>query len=355
MGLALDSKVEASEIPHNVFSNLFLSLGNRLSALSNFSAIPGPDFVDLSWSVDYDVDPPIISFYIFRVFITNDLDEDTSPPTFAVNGSTFHFRDIDVVPGTKYLYIIQAVNEEGRGFMSIPVWAVPGATIPSQPSNLRAESGGHQLNLTWEPPSQLGGTNPSEYILYRGDRSDNLTFLSATSFLGMGRFTDMDLINGQDYYYAVAVRNYFGESLRSDTTHARPFWAPRNLTANPRVAETCGPVNVNLTWENPSENYSDLAFYRIYGMSELITVDRENTSVSGLTDYGWGGWNFRVSAVYEDGTEVFSNIAYVFGPYCEGYGGSCPICPFLVISLVLLAAVLVVVAILFLQWRRKND
>jgi len=291
----------------------------RPSVPENFTAIPGPDYVDLFWEDPYyDGGSPITNYYIYKMFITNDFDEDTSAPNFVVDGVTYHYYDTEVTPGTRYIYFVQAVNANGRGYGGVPEMAVPGATVPSSPHDLRAESGGHQVNLTWLWPESQGGTRILGYHVYRGASPSNLTLLTYDSSTGFERHTDTNLPNGQEFYYSVTAYNYFGEGPRSAIVLAKAFWAPRNLSVSPEGIENCGPAMLNLSWDRPAENYSELSFYRIYGLGGVEIVDSENTTWNGIAEGGWGGWYIRISAVYKDGTETFSDYVSVYGPFCEG-------------------------------------
>jgi hypothetical protein len=77
---------------------------------------------------------------------------------------------------------------------------------------------------------------------------------------------------------------------------------------------------LNLSWDHPLENYTNVSFYKIYGAGPAKTVDRENTTWTGIAEGGWGGWFIRISVVYQDGTEAFSDYVSVYGPFCEGCG-----------------------------------
>ncbi len=322
----------------------------RPSVPENFTAIPGPDYVDLFWEDPYyDGGSPITNYYIYRMFITNDFDEDTSAPDFVLDADSFRYRDAGLTPNLRYLYVVQAVNENSRGYASPPEWAVPGATVPSSPTELRAESGGHQVNLTWMWPGSQGGTKILGYHVYRGLSPSSLTLLAHDSSTGFERHTDVNLSNGLEFYYCVSAYNYFGEGPRSTTVAAKAFWAPRNLSVSPIGVESCGPAVLNLSWDRPAENFTEVSFYKIYGVGPVIPVEGQNTTWTGVAEGGFGGWYIRISAIYKDGTEAFSEYIGVYGPYCEG----CVSCYWgeLIVILVFISG-LVVVPLLIVMRKR---
>ena len=65
------------------------------------------------------------------------------------------FTDNTAANGTKYFYVVSAVNSEGESANSNEVSATPAAppTAPPAPTGLQGAPGNAKVNLTWNPSS----------------------------------------------------------------------------------------------------------------------------------------------------------------------------------------------------------
>jgi len=313
----------------------------------NLVAVPGPNYVDLSW------DPPpyathIISYYIYR----NNFLNDEAQPDIVVSADTYNYRDYEVAVGTKYWYSIRSADMNGPGYWGDVEWAVPGRTIPSEPTYPMAEAMENAAFIYWEWPNDQGGTELISYRICRGTSSDNMSFIAAVEAGGViARYTDTGLVNGVVYYYRVSAYNSMGEGPQSDIARAKPNWAPRNVTVSPTMVDHCGPVTIILTWQHPIHDYSNITSYVIRGSVAVVEVDRENTSFTTTVSGGWG-YSFQVVAIYDDGNMVYSSGVGVGAPMCEG--GFCPICTFLPVLLVVSVGLTIVAVFLVLKSRKRR-
>jgi hypothetical protein len=305
----------------------------------NLSVVPGPNYVDLTWDPPppHD-DTPIINFFIYR----NNVMIDDAQPDIVVSANIYNYRDYGVTAGTRYWYSIRSADIDGPGYWGDSGWAVPGKTIPSEPNYLVAEARENAIFVYWDWAYDQGGTALIGYRIYRGTSSDNMSSIATVGAGGVtARYTDTGLVNGIIYYYAVSAYNLLGEGPQSNIEWAKPNWAPRNVTVSPTEVDNCGPVTTTLTWQHPIHNYSDIVGYEIRGTYGVVKVDRENTSYTTTASGGWG-YSFQVAAIYHDGNKVYSDSVEVGAPMCEG--GCCPICPFLLILLVVFVALIIFLA-----------
>ena len=92
--------------------------------------------------------------------------------------------------------------------------------VPSEPRNLVAEAGDGYVRLTWEPPSDDGGSVITNYKIYRGTSSGEERYLATVG--DVLTYTDTGLTNGQTYYYRVSAVNGIGEGNLSDEISITP-------------------------------------------------------------------------------------------------------------------------------------
>lgn len=242
------------------------------SAPRNLRATPGNTQVALSWDVpSSNGNSTIIEYRLYRSLISG------GSPTFVGATPGTAFTDTGLDNGTRYYYRVEALNSLGAGTRSSEVRAIPRisstssdtssqtAAAPSVPRNLAAEPGNHKVSLSWGAPSSSGGSDITEYRLYRSLVSNGpRTFVSSTPGTA---YTDTGLSNGTRYYYSIEARNSTGVGPRSsevmatpmagetasdnndnDTSEISPASAPTNVDA---TAESSGIV---LTWSAPSSN-----------------------------------------------------------------------------------------------------
>ncbi len=94
-------------------------------------------------------------------------------------------------------------------------------TVPSAPLNLQATAGNGYVKLTWEPPSNNGGSSITNYKIYRGTSSGGESYLTEVGGTTLS-YEDSGLTNGQTYYYYVTAVNSVGESAKSNEVSATP-------------------------------------------------------------------------------------------------------------------------------------
>ncbi|MCK5772991.1 MAG: hypothetical protein KAH57_04325, partial [Thermoplasmata archaeon] len=85
------------------------------------------------------------------------------------------------------------------------------ATVPSSVSNLRVRESENGAFLEWDPPYEDGGLVILTYSLYRGNSTENLTFVGNIS-IDRTNYSDAIVEHNTDYYYAIIAVNSVGEA-----------------------------------------------------------------------------------------------------------------------------------------------
>ncbi len=100
--------------------------------------------------------------------------------------------------------------------------SVGGLQSPTEPIFFTAESIG-QLNgikLSWDPPSSDGGSEITNYKIYRGSSPNNELFHEQIG--NVLTFVDTDILNYNKYYYRISAVNSIGEGIQSVEVSAIP-------------------------------------------------------------------------------------------------------------------------------------
>lgn len=166
---------------------------------TNLQAAPGNGRVDLSWSpstgaTSYNVKRSLLKAGPFTTIAAT-----TSP----------NYTDFAVVNGTKYFYMVSALNPAGESGNSIKVKAVPGI-VPAAPTGVTAATGSAtgEVDLSWN--AAAGAT--SYKVRRSGVTGGPYKGGQATVSTGL---TYPGLTSGKRYYFVVTALNAIGESAFS--------------------------------------------------------------------------------------------------------------------------------------------
>src|SRR5437870_6288979 len=277
-------------------------------APQGLSATPGDATVSLTWSPpSSNGGSPITNYRVYRGNISGG---ETLLTTLGVATS---YSDTTVTNGVTYYYEVSALNNVGEGPRSSEASATPIAptTVPGAPRDLGAVAGDATVALAWSSPSSDGGSAITNYKVYRGTISGQLSLLATLP--NVLSYTDSAVTNGQTYYYKVTAVNAVGEGPRSNEASGTPTSGqtvpspPRQLNATP------GEAQVTLTWLAPSsDGGSPITNFKIYqgtasgGESLLATVGAvfsypDSSVTNGVTYY------YYVTAVNGIGASGSSN------------------------------------------------
>jgi fibronectin type 3 domain-containing protein len=87
-------------------------------------------------------------------------------------------------------------------------------SCPSPPMGLEVLESDARIDLTWLPPIDDGKSMITNYTIYRGPSSDNISFIAKIG--NETSFSDPDPELGKVHYYAVSAVNDFGEGALSE-------------------------------------------------------------------------------------------------------------------------------------------
>jgi fibronectin type 3 domain-containing protein len=225
------------------------------SAPLNLQAFAGDSEVTLTWEMPNSDGGRAITNYRIHRGMTS------SGETFLVEiGNVLIHTDPGLVNGQTYYYEVSAVNGVGESTVSNEASAKP-VGPPSAPQNPQAVAGDSQIALSWEVPSLDGGSQITNYRIYRGTAPGGEAFL--VEIVDMLTHTDPGLANGQVYYYQISAVNALGEGNLSAEVSATPVTfpePPKSLTVM-----SSGDSYVYLTWDVPLfDGGSPVTNYRVH-------------------------------------------------------------------------------------------
>ena len=182
-------------------------------------ATGGTDKVDLNWQAPANNGGRMITDYnVYRGTTSGSLVLHDS-----VGSATTSYEDTtNISSGTLYYYHVKAVNSVGEGSQSNEDSATP-VSLPGAPEGFTASAGEELVELDWDVPISNGGTTITNYRIYRGESSGNLSPHAYTGAATPTDYTDTSNINaGTTYYYQVAAINSVGEGPKSTERSATP-------------------------------------------------------------------------------------------------------------------------------------
>ena len=187
------------------------------SAPLNFKVSAGDGNVNLEWTEPSDDGGSLITNY--NIYRGTTSGGETLLKTVS---NVLSYTDAHVTNNQIYYYQVSAVNSAGEGKRSDEASAtlIPGVTVPSAPQHLNADQGDEYVDLSWNPPSNDGGSPIMEYKVYCGTASGGESFLAEVGNVLIYR--DAHVSNDQQYYYQVSAVNAAGEGERSNEVNVEP-------------------------------------------------------------------------------------------------------------------------------------
>lgn len=172
-------------------------------------AYPGNGSVQLAWT-DLN-NPPAPSYNIKRSTVSGGPYTTIANQVSYPSGGYEMYIDHTVTNGTKYYYVISAVDAAGESQNSIEVYATPLARPPA-PTNLTATSGLNGIVLNWNPVS--GGCVNGSCVHYYVKRStvSGGPYLFIASTLPTSWTDNAGEVYGTTYYYVVTTVNVDGQN-----------------------------------------------------------------------------------------------------------------------------------------------
>ncbi|UCC92880.1 MAG: SBBP repeat-containing protein [Thermoplasmata archaeon] len=235
-------------------------------APTGVEAVATEDYVKVTWSApEFDGASPILGY---RVYLGESVDDAVplgGPSNFGIAQPLLQFLHDVAYDGVVRSYFVTALNAEGESASSA-VAVTQVYRVPEAPSDLGLEWGDGTIEVTWGPPVDDGGTPVMGYTLHRrveGEESFTPLISLAVDELG---YTDLDLVNGLEYAYALTARNLAGESGMCPAVMAVPAGLPGVPLDLLAVA---GIGSVEVTWDMPDDDGGHpMLGYRLLRMEE---------------------------------------------------------------------------------------
>ena len=241
----------------------------RIPAPTGLTASATTDTVNLSWSgvtgaTDYYLRRGTASGVYDSASILVPRDTSNAPRTT--------YADTNVVPGTKYYYVVYAADAIGQSDNSNEANATPATTPPTAPSALSATAvSATTINLTWT----AGSGDQTGFKIWRSQNGGNVSQIAS---VGLTSYSDTTCVAATQYSYYVTAHNDGGDSAPSETKTATTLAAaPTGLTI---AVTTVGTASVTLTWNVSAGATSYNVKRTTNGTTTTVSVPRP---VSGTT------------------------------------------------------------------------
>ncbi len=248
---------------------------------TNPQATAGNTQVSLAWSTSTGA----TSYNVKRSTVSG------GPYTKVASPTSTSYVDTGLTNGTKYSYVVSAVDTAGESANSAEVSATPTApqSAPSTPTNVRATGGNAQVALTWSASAGATSYNVKRSTVSGGPYT-KVASPTSTSY------TDTGLANGTKYFYVVSAVNSAGESPNSAEVSATP-----SAPGNPDVTITIDPTKTHAI----SPYVYGINFYSgITGAPANLTFDRAGGN-------RWTAYNWETNASNAGSDYLYENDNYL--------------------------------------------
>ena len=252
----------------------------RPAAPMGLAATPGNAQVSLTWAASASA-----SSYHVKRSTTSGAETQISAPTSA------NYTDTGLSNGTKYYYMVSAVNSGGESANSSEVSATPVAPLsaPATPTGLQATGGNAQVNLSWNASAGAATYNVKRSTTNGGPYNTAVASPTTTNY------TDATVTNGTTYYYVVSAVNTAGQSANSAQASATPAGPIANvtITVNPSQTKSISPYVYGLNF------YSGVT-----GAPPQLTFDRAGGN-------RWTAYNWETNASNAGSDYLYENDDYL--------------------------------------------
>src|SRR5437899_10326778 len=170
-----------------------------------------------------------------------------------ITGTTY--SDIGLAHGATYTYRVSAINSIGTGSPSSTASATTLAVTASPLNGLSATTvSSSQINLSWAPPADNGGSAVTGYKVERStDGGTTWSALVVNTASTATAYSDTGLTHTTTYTYRASAINSVGTSSPSNTASATTLAvAPASPTG--LTATAASSSQIGLTWTAPSDN-----------------------------------------------------------------------------------------------------
>ena len=250
------------------------------SVPTGLAATAGNAQASLSWAATSGA-----SSYHVKRSATSGSETQISAPT------SNSYTDTGLTNGTKYFYVVSAVNSGGESANSSEVSATPSAplTAPATPTGLHATGGNAQVSLSWS-----ASTSAASYNVKRSTANGG-PYNTAVASPTVTNYTDTTVSNGTTYYYVVSAVNSAGQSANSAQASATPASPTANvtITINPAQTKAISPYIYGINF------YSGVT-----GAPPQLTFDRAGGN-------RWTAYNWETNASNAGSDYLYENDDYL--------------------------------------------
>jgi hypothetical protein len=197
------------------------------------------------------------------------------------------YSNIGLVEGVCYSYKVSAINPVGVGSTS-NIGSATTWTVPNSPTSLNANAvSSSQINLSWNAPTNTGGTLVTGYMIQKRDSCTGtfITLVANTSKTSTS-YSNTDLVNGTCYQYRVFAHNAVGISMASNNATATTLQNPTQTVSPPSAPIGLKVVSksntaLKLSWASPSNTGgAAIIGYQIQRNGTTIVNNTGNTYTS---------------------------------------------------------------------------
>ena len=271
--------------------------------------------IDLTWQAPDDEDMLITGY---QLQVSEDGGTSWSNLDRTSDGSTLSYSHMGLSYGATYHYQVAAFSGAGLSAYSNVAFATT-YELPGAPTSLVAMVvSGSQIDLTWQAPSDDGGSPITGYQLQvSANGGTSWANLHRTSDGSTLSYAHMDLEPGSTRHYQVAAVSSVGMGAYSNVAFAITYGLPGAPTS--LVAMAVGDSQIDLTWQAPSDDGGS----PITGYQLQVSEDRgaswsnlHRTSDGSTLSYAHMGLkpgstrHYQVAAINSVGMGAYSNVAF---------------------------------------------
>jgi fibronectin type 3 domain-containing protein len=207
-------------------------------------ATVGDKEVDLSWStsagaINYTLSRKLTSGTTYAVI--------TTP---AITATSYADKDVTLVNGTSYDYVVRASNGNCASANSAPISATPICTPPSTPGTLVGTPGNATATLTWGASTPV----PDSYTVQRKlGSTGTYVDLGTTTNGTTTSYADNTAVNDSTYFYRVRANKGSCSSGYDAEVSVTPTFCPQGASGTPTLTITSSTqIKVDWTASTPA-------------------------------------------------------------------------------------------------------
>ncbi len=205
--------------------------------------------------------------------------------------------------------ISMALDAQGRAHVSYynPVTKdlmyASSIVVPTAPTNLTVTVSDGLVTLNWEAPQNDGGSDITEYQIFRSDGVTSTLSLYSDVSHDTTVYNDLGVENGVSYIYRVRAVNSEGGSSYSNQV----IGTPCTLPDAPDLKASGRDKSVVLEWDEPDNGGAAIIEYKVYRKNETgmwLLIGTVNGTETKYTDTGLENgveYSYYVTAVNPSG------------------------------------------------------